>query len=107
MNGMLSFSVLCCALLFVLAVGRVRAFQKCYTRKLTTCVTNRERNATALYRMRAKEDTFVDLRLGPATAKYGHAWMLTLAKDRMLRCMPSLHYPTTQNTPCASYVPSV
>eukprot|EP01108_Squamamoeba_japonica_P006962 TRINITY_DN5769_c0_g1_i1.p2 TRINITY_DN5769_c0_g1~~TRINITY_DN5769_c0_g1_i1.p2 ORF type:complete len:190 (+),score=71.33 TRINITY_DN5769_c0_g1_i1:59-628(+) len=90
-------------LLFVLVLvaSCAHAFQKCYTRKLTTCLSNADKGRVALYRLRARQDTFIDIRLGPVDVKRAHHWQIVLAKDRMARCAPPDGYVGAQETHCA------
>jgi hypothetical protein len=88
-----SVAVVVVLLVACLGLAVVRGAKKCYTRTLVTCATNADKGGVIDYKVTARADAFLDLRLGPV-ADRPHSWRVVWAKDRAMRCMPSLTLET-------------
>jgi hypothetical protein len=102
-------------LLLLLLLLHLNDAIKCYTRTLTNCHTNERRAHNLYYRIDARNDTAVDLRLGPV-ADRSHDWQIIWAHDRCvrnvavhavdnarraIRCMPKDDYFLAEKTACS------
>ena len=108
MRNLLNFELFCCCWLLASVslslLPGVASSKKCYTRTLTTCVTNFDRESFIEYRVSASRDVYLDLRMGPMASGRAHMWRIVWAKDRAMRCLPQRHHETNrvEETPCLS-----
>jgi hypothetical protein len=67
-----------------------------------SCSTNAEKGGVIDYRVTAKKDVFLDLRLGPVKDRV-HGWKAQWVKGRAMRCLPSVTMETNpvESTPCS------